>query len=71
MGGTTINKDFPDRSRLSIDDYYEIDNFARENGISPSKVRWLMKRNGGDRMILIQAAKELRERNEKFAATGW
>jgi hypothetical protein len=54
-------KTSPARRHLSIDEYYEIDNFARENGISPSQVRVLIKRNGGDRMALAQAAKELRE----------
>ncbi|TKB76422.1 MAG: DUF3606 domain-containing protein, partial [Mesorhizobium sp.] len=43
-------------------EYYEVEYFARENGVSPSQVSKLIKRTGGDRMILSQAVKALRER---------
>ncbi|RWO02466.1 DUF3606 domain-containing protein [Mesorhizobium sp.] len=50
------------QNRLSIDEYYEIERFARENGISPSQVSKLIKKNGNDRSALTKAARVLRER---------
>ncbi|MER9065600.1 DUF3606 domain-containing protein [Mesorhizobium sp. M0902] len=55
-------RDFSDRNRVSADEYYEVEHFARQNGVSPSQVSKLIKRTGGDRMILSQAVKALRER---------
>ncbi|PAP99941.1 DUF3606 domain-containing protein [Mesorhizobium mediterraneum] len=49
------------QNRLSIDEYYEIEHFARENGISPSQVSKLIKKNGNDRSALTKAARALRE----------
>ncbi|UVC17622.1 DUF3606 domain-containing protein [Mesorhizobium onobrychidis] len=49
------------QNRLSVDEYYEIEHFARENGISPSQVSKLIKKNGNDRSALTKAARALRE----------
>ncbi|TIS63869.1 DUF3606 domain-containing protein [Mesorhizobium sp.] len=50
------------QNRLSIDEYYEIEHFARENGISPSQVSKLIKKNGNERSALTKAVRALRER---------
>ncbi|WP_352686704.1 DUF3606 domain-containing protein [Mesorhizobium sp. M0208] len=62
MADDKSKRDFSDRKRVSVDEYYEVEYFARENGVSPSQVSKLIKRTGGDRMILSQAVKALRER---------
>jgi hypothetical protein len=48
------------KNRLSVDEYYEVEHFARENGISPSQVSRLIKKNGNDRSALTKAARALR-----------
>ncbi|TIT02150.1 MAG: DUF3606 domain-containing protein [Mesorhizobium sp.] len=60
MADEKNNRDFLDRKRLSVDEYYEVEHFARENGVSPSQVSRLIKKNGNDRMTLTQAVRELR-----------
>ncbi|MER8386510.1 DUF3606 domain-containing protein [Mesorhizobium sp. M0166] len=49
--------------RLSIDAFYEVERFARENRISPSQVSKLIKKKGNDRLTLTKAVKELRDRH--------
>ncbi|MER8481201.1 DUF3606 domain-containing protein [Mesorhizobium sp. M1322] len=49
------------QNRLSVDEYYEVEYFARENGISPSQVSRLIKKNGNDRSALTKAERALRE----------
>jgi AraC-like DNA-binding protein len=61
MADEKSNRDFLDRRRLSVDEYYEVEHFARENGVSPSQVSRLIKKNGNDRMTLTQAVRELRD----------
>lgn len=56
------NRDFLDRKRLSVDEYHEVEHFARENGVSPSQVSKLIKKNGNDRMTLTEAVRALRDR---------
>ncbi|RWQ12490.1 MAG: DUF3606 domain-containing protein [Mesorhizobium sp.] len=55
-------RDFRDRNRVSADEDYEVDYFARENGVTIEQVRELIKANGNDREALIEAARVLRER---------
>lgn len=62
MADNKCNRDFLDHDRLSVDEYYEVEHFARENGVSPSQVSKLIKKNGNDRMTLTQAVRELRDR---------
>lgn len=54
---------YVDRGRLSIDAFYEVERFARENRISPSQVSKLIKKKGNDRLTLTKAVKELRDRH--------
>ncbi|WP_367118920.1 DUF3606 domain-containing protein, partial [Mesorhizobium sp.] len=48
-------RDFRDRNRVSADEDYEVDYFARENGVTIEQVRELIKANGNDREALIEA----------------
>ncbi|RWQ35318.1 MAG: DUF3606 domain-containing protein [Mesorhizobium sp.] len=61
MADEKCNQDFLDRRCLSVDEYYEVEHFARENGVSPSQVSRLIKKNGNDRMTLTQAVRALRD----------
>ncbi|TIX99895.1 MAG: DUF3606 domain-containing protein, partial [Mesorhizobium sp.] len=38
MADNKCNRDLLDHDRLSVDEYYEVEHFARENGVSPSQV---------------------------------
>ncbi|MER9427403.1 hypothetical protein [Mesorhizobium sp. M0408] len=49
-----------DRGRLSVDALYEVEHFARENGVLPSQVSKLIKKNGKDRLTLTKAVKSAR-----------
>ena len=50
----------PDRSRVSADQDYEVQQFAEKHGLSPQQVRDLISRVGNSREKLEQAAKQLR-----------
>lgn len=50
----------PDRSRVAVNEDFEIQYFAKENGMSVDEVRDLIKRVGNDREKLEAAAKALR-----------
>jgi Protein of unknown function (DUF3606) len=50
----------PDRSRVSADQDYEVQQFAEKHGLSPQQVRDLISRFGNSREKLEQAAKHLR-----------
>ncbi|MER9237396.1 DUF3606 domain-containing protein [Mesorhizobium sp. M0622] len=63
MDQNKSNRDLFDRGRLSVDAFYEVEHFARENGVSPSQVSKLIKKNGNDRLTLTKAVKELRDRH--------
>jgi uncharacterized protein DUF3606 len=49
----------PDRSRVSADQDYEVQQFAEKHGLSPQQVRDLIARFGTSREKLEKAAKEL------------
>ncbi|MER8408810.1 DUF3606 domain-containing protein [Mesorhizobium sp. M1307] len=57
-----------DRGRLSVDALYEVEHFARENGVWPSQVSKLIKKNGNDRLTLTKAVKSCAIGIEKPAA---
>ncbi|RWO52372.1 DUF3606 domain-containing protein [Mesorhizobium sp.] len=63
------------QNRLSVDEYYEVEHFARENGISPSQVSRLIKKIGNDREALTKAAMALRGTEVRYRtnneATGY
>lgn len=44
MDDNNKNRSFLDRDRLSVDQYYEVEHFARENGVSPCQVSRLIKK---------------------------
>ncbi|WP_287319689.1 DUF3606 domain-containing protein [Mesorhizobium sp.] len=62
MDDNNKDRSFLDRDRLLVDQYYEVEHFAREKGVSPSQVSRLIKKNGNDRMTLTQAVRALRDR---------
>ncbi|RWP76895.1 DUF3606 domain-containing protein [Mesorhizobium sp.] len=62
MADDKSKRDLRDRNRVSADDDYEVEYFARENGVTIEQVRELIKAKGNDRSALIEAARALRER---------
>jgi hypothetical protein len=63
MADDKSTRDFRDRDRVSADEDYEVEYFARQNGITPAQVRALIKEYGNKRATLEQVAKTLRERS--------
>ncbi|MER8369947.1 DUF3606 domain-containing protein [Mesorhizobium sp. M1348] len=63
MNENNSTRDDVDRGRLSVDAFYEVERFARENRISPSQVSKLIKKIGNDRQNLAKAVKKLRDRH--------
>jgi uncharacterized protein DUF3606 len=55
----------PDRSRVSADQDYEVQQFAEKHGLSPQQVRDLIARYGNSREKLEEAAKQLRSSGSK------
>ena len=53
-------RDFRDRDRVSGEEEYEVEHFARQNGITVEQTRQLIQRHGNSREVLEIAAKELR-----------
>ena len=49
----------PDRSRVSADQDYEVQQFAEKHGLSPQQVRDLIARFGNSREKLERAARHL------------
>ena len=49
----------PDRSRVSADQDYEVQNFAEKHRLSPQQVRDLIARFGNNREKLERAAQHL------------
>ena len=52
----------PDRSRVAVNEDFEIQDFATENGMTVDEVRDLIKRVGNDREKLEAFAKATRRR---------
>ena len=53
-------RDLRDRNRVSAEERYEVEYFARQNGITPEQVRELIKAAGNDRAALTAAAQQLK-----------
>lgn len=47
-------------SGVSVSEDYEVEYFAKQNGITPAQVRELIQKVGNDRATLTAAAKALR-----------
>ena len=62
MADNKSKRDFRDRDRVSAEDDYEVRYFAQQNGLSVMQVRELIKKHGNSRIVLKEAARELRER---------
>ena len=60
MADDKNNRGEPDRSRVSGSEDYEVEYFARENGITPDQARELIKRHGNDRETLTREAEKLK-----------
>ncbi|RWM87835.1 MAG: DUF3606 domain-containing protein [Mesorhizobium sp.] len=54
MADDKTKRDFRVRNRISADEDYEVEHFARENGITPEQA------TGNDRGALTAAAKQLK-----------
>ncbi|MFC3204682.1 hypothetical protein [Aquamicrobium soli] len=59
-------RDFRDSATVFTDD--EVERFARENGVAADEVRILIEQYGNERVFLVQAAKDLRERSSEREA---
>jgi hypothetical protein len=62
MADDKSKRDFRDRDKVSASEDYEVEYFARQNGITPAQVRALIQKVGNDRAKLTAAAKALKER---------
>ncbi|RUV30169.1 MAG: DUF3606 domain-containing protein [Mesorhizobium sp.] len=59
MADDKTKRDFRDRNRVSADEDYEVDHFAKSNGITPEQVRDLIRRHGNERATLEREAKRM------------
>ncbi|TJV06483.1 MAG: DUF3606 domain-containing protein [Mesorhizobium sp.] len=55
-------RDFRDRDRVSADEDYEVEYFAKAAGITPQQTRELIARHGNDRTTLEGEARRLKGR---------
>lgn len=53
-------RDARDRSRVAADEDYEVEYFAKENGITKAQAIELIKGHGNDRATLTAAAAKLK-----------
>ncbi len=60
MADDKNNRGRPDRSRVSGSEDYEVQYFAKENGITAEQTRALIKAHGNDRETLTREAKKLK-----------
>lgn len=60
MSDDKTKMDARDRSRVAGDEDYEVEYFAKENGISPDQARELIRRHGNDRASLEREARKLK-----------
>lgn len=58
---------FRDRDQISGDVDDAVEQFARENGLTSGEVRILIEQYGNERVFLVQAAKDLRERSSDLS----
>jgi hypothetical protein len=62
MADDKSERDFHDRNRISADEDYEVEYFARKVGLTTQQVRELIKKHGDDRAKLEREAKALEQR---------
>lgn len=60
MSDDKTNRGEPDRSRVSLNESYELEYFANKHGISVSQAKQLIETHGNDRAALDEAATRLR-----------
>lgn len=60
MSDDTTNRGEPDRSRVSADEGYEVEYFARKYGLTAEQARELIAEVGNDRDKLDAAAAKLK-----------
>jgi hypothetical protein len=60
MSDDKTDRGEPDRSRVSLNERYELEYFANKHGISVSKAEDLIRTHGNDRAALDEAASRLR-----------
>lgn len=60
MADDKSKRDFRDRDRVSASEDYEVEYFAKQNGITLAQVRALIQKVDNDRAKLTAAAKALR-----------
>ncbi|MER9702174.1 DUF3606 domain-containing protein [Mesorhizobium sp. M0146] len=60
MADDKSKRDFRDRDRVSADEDYEVEYFAKKAGITPQQVRELIAKHGNQRETLEREAKALR-----------
>lgn len=60
MADDKSKRDFRDRDRVAADEDYEVEYFAKSNGITTQQVRELIARHGNRRETLEREAKALR-----------
>jgi hypothetical protein len=51
----------PDRSRVSANEGYEVDYFAKKHGLTPQQAQDLIKKHGTNRKELDAAAERLKD----------
>lgn len=62
MADDKSKKGFRDRNQVSADEDYEVEYFAKQEGITPQQVRELIAKHGNNREKLERAAKTLKGR---------
>jgi hypothetical protein len=62
MADDKTKRDFRDRDRVSADEDYEVEYFAKKVGLTVQQVRELIKKHGNDRATLEREAKAFQTR---------
>ena len=62
MADDKTKRDFRDRDRVSADEDYEVEYFAKKAGLTAKQVRELIEKYGNDRATLEREAKALGRR---------
>lgn len=62
MADDKTKQGYQDRDRVNGSERYEVDYFARENGITPEQTRELIRQHGNSRSKLEEEARKLKGR---------
>lgn len=62
MADDKSKRDFRDRDRVSADEAYEVEYFARKAGITTQQAKELIQKHGNDRATLEREATALKDR---------